>query len=85
YTGRGQDANDRAYFGFNVNIFTGADFYVYKGLFIGAEFGMKVSTQKDSEWEMKVTGEPAVKSTDDNKKVNLQLYAVPSFRIGWTF
>ena len=46
---------------------------------------MKVSTQKDSEWEMKVTGEPAVKSTDDIKKVNLQLYAVPSFRIGWTF
>ena len=56
-----------------------------RGLFIGAEFGMKVSTQKGSEWEMKVTDEPAVKSTDDNKKVNLQLYAVPSFRIGWTF
>lgn len=85
YTGRGQDANDRAYFGFNVNIFTGADFYVYKGLFIGAEFGMKVSTQKDSEYEMKVTDQPAVKSTDDNKKVNLKLYAMPSFRIGWTF
>lgn len=80
---KGQD--NRSNFGFNVNIFTGADFYVYKGLFIGAEFGMKVSTSKPSDYKIKITDQPDIKNNDDNKTVNLKLYAMPSFRIGWTF
>ena len=85
YENINQSKSERSDFGFNINIFTGADFYVYKGLFIGAEFGMKVSTSKPSDYKIKITDQPDVKSNDDTKTVDLKLYAVPSFRIGWTF
>lgn len=77
--------DNRSKFMFNVNFFTGIDFYVYKGLFIGAEFGMQLSTEKPGEYKLKQSDCETLKSTEESKTFRLEWKATPSFRIGWTF
>lgn len=80
-------------YGVSLNLFTGANFYVYKSLYVGAEFGLGTSYvfagNRTSEWtttdkEATVkSGSTEVDVKDNN--LSLKLYCEPSLHIGWTF
>lgn len=74
---------------FGVDIFTGIDFYVYKGLYVGAELGLNLnfgSTPKISD-EVSGTGIDKTKTEYDNKvkTFNFATVCTPALRLGWTF
>lgn len=85
--------NTDSYTMFNVNIFTGVDFYLYKGLFVGAELGVKVGFKTipgeytkggfttDGNWSDSLQSDKGAKSTN----LDLATYVVPALRLGWTF
>lgn len=78
---------------FNVALFTGIDFYVYKGLFVGAEFGIKFACQSlpgyytkggfddNGDWSASLESN----KTDKESSISLKCFAEPALRIGWTF
>lgn len=77
---------------FDVNLFTGIDFYVYKGLYLGAELGIEVGFKNfpgqytegaivNGHWDSGYKTDKQNKSTD----FDLGLFARPSLRLGWTF
>lgn len=85
--------NNRSYTEFNIAAFTGIDFYVYKGLFVGAELGIKFYTRTypgtytkggyadNGKWSDN-------KKSDAKDKINetsLNTYIEPALRLGWTF
>ncbi len=87
---------DRAYHEFNVKAFTGIDFFVYKGLFIGAEFGVKFAGQilpaYYSSSDIHSTQTPDIyassKESDKQDKAtsfSLKTYIEPAIRLGWAF
>lgn len=82
-TGRGND-EDRAYFGFGVGVFTGLDFYVYKGLYVGTELGLNVESRKTCETEHDYDGN-STKSKDSARYTSAGFYIEPVVRLGWTF
>ncbi|MFR0835540.1 MAG: outer membrane beta-barrel protein [Barnesiella sp.] len=73
---------------FNVKAFTGLDFYVYKGLYVGTEFSfglnsisygkLKTTTTIDNKKE-------EVKSNFKESYLNLLFEATPEIRLGWRF
>lgn len=77
---------------FTAAIFTGLDFYVYKGLFVGAEFGIKLKAGSQPGWYEEY---PAVENNilitkkdapqDKSTSFSLACKAEPALRIGWTF
>lgn len=85
--------NDRAYLGVNAAIFTGLDFYVYKGLYVGTELGLSLKTQGTE--KMKYDGEVIdengfrdlfnEESTDKFRQTECKVYIEPVLRLGWTF
>lgn len=87
------DLDNRSFTEFNIKAFTGIDFYVYKGLFVGAELGIKFGFQNypgvytkggiddNGNWSDN-------KESDKFDKVsgfNLNTYIEPALRLGWTF
>ena len=78
---------------FTVNAFTGIDFYVYKGLFVGAELGIKVGFKNfpgqytkggvndHGQWDDNLESDHGSKSTN----FDLGTYAEPALRLGYTF
>lgn len=86
--------NNNSWNEFNVKVFTGIDFFIYKGLFVGAELGIKVGCKNflgsytkggvDSEtgkWDEGLESDHGPKS---NSFV-LATYAEPALRLGWQF
>lgn len=78
-------------FTYNLQALTGFDFYMYKGLYCGAEFGLQFRTTKYKNLgiEGKVAGTD-IKSEDfeDTAKrtsLSLAFKAVPAIRLGWKF
>lgn len=79
---------------FKFNLLTGIDFYVYKGLYVGAEFGISLRATSLPGW---YTTEPGtndngnfVGSIDSKKKdkgseLSFKTYCEPALRLGWTF
>lgn len=86
---------DEAYFGISASIFTGLDFYVYKGLYIGTELGLNIRSHKVCEREIKTsynrTGHYADSSSDETKyddgirTTSVKFKVEPAIRLGWTF
>lgn len=76
---------DRSYFGVAASIFTGLDFYVYKGLYIGTEFGLYIQSQKTCEGEMKSSDVGTVKLEDSERVSTYKFDIEPTLRLGWTF
>lgn len=83
---------------FNVKAFTGVDFYVYRGLFVGAELGLKVGFKtfpgqytKGGIVTNEQTGEQHWSDSYESPKgakttsFDLATYVEPSLRLGWTF
>lgn len=86
--------NKNSYTTFDVNAFSGIDFYVYKGLYLGAEIGVKIGFKTipgqytkgefssiSGTWSNDIKSKKGAKSTN----LNLATYVVPALRIGWTF
>lgn len=82
---------------FRVNLFSGVDFYVYKGLYVGAELGVKVGVKtfpgvytkggvdaNTGKWDENLE---SPKKDDRSKSTALVLgtYVEPAVRLGWTF
>lgn len=78
-------------FSYNLQALTGFDFYMYKGLYCGAEFGLQLKTlkYKNAELDGKIAGTDIVKDDykDDSKRTGLSLAfkAAPAIRLGWKF
>lgn len=84
--------DDRTANRFNLKAFTGIDFYVYKGLYVGAEFGLKFSyANQPGTWSETTTGiggnvnTEETEKTDKNTLVSFKTFCEPSLRLGWTF
>lgn len=73
---------------FGFNIFTGINFSVYKGLYVGAELGLGLDFENDSWSRTKTTtlnGTDETKGANKNEGFNLAFKANPALRLGWTF
>lgn len=87
------DDFDRAYWAVNASVFTGIDFYVYKGLYIGAELGLNVSSLKYSQVKYKstttsydkVTTTKENKTHDNQRLTSVGIDVQPALRLGWSF
>ena len=89
----GKTASYTGDLGFFANAFTGIDFFVYKGLFIGAELNLKIGVRNDirpytkggmnesGTWSDNYVSEKGPKSSD----FVLGLGAEPALRLGWNF
>lgn len=78
-------------FTYNLKALTGFDFYMYKGLYCGAEFslGLQTSKYKNLKLEGKIDGTDIDKDKfkDDSKRtgLNLAFKAAPTICLGWKF
>lgn len=78
---------------FAVRAFTGIDFYLYKGLYVGAELGVKIGFKNfPGEYEKGFVNDNGIwdDSTKHNEMPNstsfvLGTYIEPALRLGWTF
>lgn len=81
-----------SYNAFFAKAFTGIDFFVYKGLYFGAELGLKVGIKNyvssytkggmdGTYWDKDLESAKGPNSTD----FALSLYAEPAIRLGWQF
>lgn len=85
--------NTGSYTQFGVDVFTGIDFYVYKGLFLGAELGINIGFKNypgqytkggytdDGKWSDSLESKKGAKSTN----FDFGTYCVPALRLGYTF
>ena len=92
--------NERSHFTLGANVFLGVDFYIYKGLYVGAELG--ISYQHYAYMKAKVNGKRTTtttnvygttedvfwidyKSTDKSSFDKLNFVCEPAIRLGWKF
>lgn len=83
----------RSFTEFNVKAFTGIDFYVYKGLFVGAELGIKFGFRNypgyytEGGYDDNGNWSASLESDKKDKVSNFSLktYVEPALRLGWTF
>lgn len=72
-----------------INAFTGINFSVYKGLFVGAELGLGLEHQSN-DWQKTKSNylkgnETTSKGSNKTTGFDLAFKAVPALRLGWTF
>lgn len=81
---------------FVAKAFTGIDFYVYKGLYVGAEFGIKIGAKYfpgqvvkggyyNGGWQSGWSNDYEVSKSPSTSSFVLGTYAEPSLRLGWRF
>lgn len=78
-----------------AGVFTGLDFYLYKGLYVGTELGLKFKTTSYSDPEVTVTDNDPETAAKDHVKTtkwanndsdtSLKIYIEPTIRLGWSF
>lgn len=78
------DIMDQAYFGVAASVFTGLDFYIYKGLYVGTELGLYIKSHKTNEIETTV-GDQSTKGTESVRTTDVRFDIEPTIRLGWTF
>lgn len=91
---------DRASFEVNFDAFVGLDFYVYKGLYIGTELGIRCSSYKTKKAKLNGNIERKVvvhnreeveqtiideETTKQRHAINFSTYIEPVLRLGFTF
>lgn len=85
--------SDRGSWRFDAAVFTGLDFYVYKGLYVGTELGLGLGTTKIGKVTIReeITGGSIteVKETIDQSNrlstTTFGFFIEPTIRLGWTF
>lgn len=95
YTKETETKGNNAYSAFRAGIFTGLDFYLYKGLYIGTELGLKFSNKSYKDYEQTVTdNNPKTAQEDrvdevtrknDSSASSLKFSVEPRLRLGWSF
>lgn len=97
YTGAYKDQAGNLYsapkFTLGANIFTGVDFYVYKGLYLGAELGLGINYNNTNSYKAKAeTTQIGVNPSSVEQKFTLKenntavaFGVIPALRLGWTF
>ena len=91
-------ADEFSKFAFGAGVFTGVDFYITKGLYVGAELGINFATAKAKNYDFKqqwldydaVNNVYSVKNqttTVENniKATSLKFEVEPALRLGWKF
>lgn len=89
------ETNDGGFFEFGAGVFTGIDFYIYKGLYIGTELGLNLNNRAYGDFEKTVTNNhpkaeakdrvETTKETNNKSEFNLKFYVEPAIRLGWAF
>lgn len=80
--------SDRTSHTFRVTAFTGIDFYVYRGLYVGAELGIRFGvTSYPGYYTETKDGRDAVKSDKMDKETSISFKTLcePALRLGWKF
>lgn len=85
--------SDRGSWRFDAAVFTGLDFYVYKGLYIGTELGLGLKTSKTGKIkttrETRFEGRTEITNIQDNNirlsQTTFGFFIEPTLRLGWTF
>lgn len=84
--------DERAFNEFNVKLFTGIDFYVYKGLFVGAELGVKFGCRnypgiytKGAYTDYGWSNDKESDKMNKVSEISLKTYIEPALRLGWAF
>lgn len=76
-------------FGIRASIFTGIDFYLYKGLYVGTELGLKINSFKTADFEYTETETGSTpdttESTDNIRETTVKFDITPTIRLGWSF
>lgn len=95
FTTETETKGDNAYSAFRAGIFTGLDFYLYKGLYIGTELGLKFKNKSYKDFEQTVTNnDPQIAQEDrvnevsnknDSSESTLKFSIEPRIRLGWSF
>lgn len=97
YKGYDNINNKKSNFALSAGVFTGIDFYITKGLFVGAELGINFKNTKYKNYDVTMTTPAATWATDGatnttttkyevtDKSTELKFEAVPALRLGWTF
>lgn len=84
---------NRASWRFDAAVFTGLDFYVYKGLYLGTELGLglkstkysKVTITSKSTMNGMTVPEHDIEIDDNVRNTTFGFYIEPTIRLGWTF
>ncbi len=74
--------------GFGINVFTGVDVYLCKGLYLGFELGLgydSTNTQRGSATTTSGSNTNEVKGNQADLTTNFGFQATPSLRVGWCF
>ena len=69
---------------FNVGIFTGANFYVYKKLFVGAEISFDFNNKKYKDIQATYANK-SYTFKPNQSETSLKFNVTPALKIGWTF
>ncbi len=95
YTVETETKSTDGYFAFRAGIFTGLDFYLYKGLYVGTELGLNFNNKSFKDGEMTTTNNaPSIKNdervtrkdiTNNSSETSLKFEIVPTLRLGWSF
>lgn len=84
----GYYGGEEAYSIFSLGLVGGTDIYIYKGLYMGVELGLRYSSFKYKDWKVTILedGVETVEETENNNtEKNFGFYAVDAIRLGWKF
>ena len=74
--------------GFGVNVFTGVDVYLCKGLYLGFELGLGYDSMNYKRGTTTTVSGSTTTETDgttSNLQSRFGFHATPSLRVGWNF
>jgi len=72
------------YNAFSLKAFTGVNFFVYKKLYVGAEFGLSFSNKSYKDYEESY-GSYKKKYEIDESNTSIAFYSEPALHLGWVF
>ena len=72
------------YNAFSLKAFTGVNFFVYKKLYVGAEFGLSFSNKSYKDYEESY-GSMKKKYEIDESTTSIGFYSEPALHLGWVF
>jgi len=81
------DGTNPAYIQLGVNLLTGVDIYIIKGLYVGVEIGFGLGYTVNNDAEVSTTRGTVIATvtTPGNKVTNIGVLFNPCLRLGWTF
>ncbi len=72
------------YNAFSLKAFTGINFFIYKKLYVGAEFGLSFSNKSYKDYEESY-GSMKKKYEIDESNTSIAFYSEPALHLGWVF